>query len=118
MPNLNAKPFRDSYGLKSVRDTVKELRMLQLYLAWVNTAHRYIIFAWKICCISITVLSGYGAIAHFSEHKVFGVMFYVIFVDILVFYCLMYDKAFSIPDLFEETIINLRRRLMLDNRPS
>ena len=112
------QPFRYSYGLHEVRETVKELRMLQLYLTWVNGVHCYIIFAWKISCIGITVLSGYGAIAHFNEHKIFGAMFYSLFVDILVFYCLMYDKAFVIPGLFEETKINLRKRLMLDNRPS
>ena len=57
------------------------------------------------------IISGYAAIAHFRELPVFGIMYYACVVDCVVFYAVMYDKAFAIPELFERTVGCARLRM-------
>ena len=70
----------------------------------VNNINRNLIFTWKLVSLGISIISGYAAIAHFKEHPVFAVMYYVIFVNMTVAYALIYEKAFKIPELFEEMV--------------
>ena len=76
-----------------------------------NLVNRYVIFTWKIICIGATIICGYAAIAHFHEHPVFGVMYYVIFIDLNVIYVLVYDKAFKTPESFRSTVRETLRQL-------
>lgn len=76
------------------------LRNLQLYVSLVNDVNSYLIFTCKLAALSICILSGYAAIAHFSEQPIFRIMYYVILFDVIFIYTLIYDKAFKIPELF------------------
>ena len=77
----------------------------------VNTVNRNLIFTWKLVSLGISIISGYAAIAHFKEHPVFGVMYYVIFFDVTLAYTLLYEKAFRTPALFKRAVNAERMKL-------
>ena len=77
------------------------LRQLQVYVTFVNLVNRNIIFTWKLFCIATSIVTGYAAIAHFTDFPLFGVMYYVIFFDVLLIYALLYEKGFKVAALFE-----------------
>ena len=83
---------------------VKRLRKLQLYVKWFNEAHCHLIFLLKLCCITLCILNGYAAIAHFSEHPVFGILYYILLLDLTLLYSIVYQKAFEIPSRFTQTV--------------
>ena len=84
-------------------DSLKSLRRLQLYILLLNIVNRQLIFTWKIVCIGICIVSGYAGIAHFSEHVVFGIMYYALLFEGSLIYTLMYEKGFKVPTLFGKT---------------
>ena len=47
-------------------------------------------------------MTGYAAIAHFRKQPVFGVLYYVMFLDGFLIYTLLYEKGFMVPRLFEQ----------------
>ena len=57
-------------------------------------------------------MNGYAAIAHFTEHPLFGVMYYALFFDVLLIYALLYEKGFTVAALFE----NAKNKLVLHSR--
>ena len=69
-----------------------------------NVINQSLIFTWKLACLGISIITGYAAIAHFDEHPIFGIMYYVIFANVTVAYSLMYQKAFKIPALFNQAV--------------
>ena len=69
-----------------------------------NVINQSLIFTWKLACLGISIITGYAAIAHFDEHPIFGIMYYVIFANVTVAYSLMYQKAFKIPALFKQIV--------------
>ena len=66
-----------------------------------NNVNQHLIFTWKMLSLGMCISSGYAAIAHFREHPVFGVMYYVMFFEAAVVYMLLYEKAFKVPVLFQ-----------------
>ena len=60
-------------------------------------------FTWKLFCIGTCIVTGYAAIAHFTDYPIFGIMYYAIFFDVLVIYSLLYEKGFKVAALFDET---------------
>ena len=61
-------------------------------------------------CIGFGTISGYAAIAHFKDHPVFGIMYYVLLVDLVLIYSITYAKAFKIPVLIRNATISLEVR--------
>ena len=90
------------------------MRRLQLFVTILNLVNRYLIFTCKLHCIGLAIVTGYAAIAHFTEYPVFGVMYYVIFFDLLLMYALVYEKAFKVAELFEKA----KSTLILQSRRS
>ena len=78
------------------------LRYVQLYVGIVNLIDCFIIFSWKLVCITCCIVVGYSAIAHLSYHPVFGVMYYFFILDCLFMYMFTYDRAFQIPAIFQK----------------
>ena len=95
---------RKEYTFDAAMMGVKRLRNLQLYVKWFNKAHCYVIFLLKLCSITMCILNGYAAIAHFSEHPVFGTMYYALLVDMTLLYSIVYEKAFQIPNQFTQAV--------------
>ena len=56
------------------------------------------------------IISGYAAIAHFTENPVFGVMYYTILYETSLTYVLMYEKGFKVPDQIQQAKSLLRLR--------
>ena len=94
--------------MAGIKCAYKSLRCLQLYLTLQNVVNQHLIFTWKLVSIGDRIVSGYAAIAHFSDHPIFGLMYYVIFFDILLIYPLVYGNAFRIPAMFEDVKVLLR----------
>lgn len=68
-----------------------------------NSVNSYdLIFTWKLMSITMCIVSGFAAVAHFSEHPDFGVMYYVILFDVAFSYTIIYEKTFKIPELFDQ----------------
>ena len=88
----------------------RALRCLQLYIKLVNIVHCNLIFTWKLLCIGLGIINGYAAIAHFGEHPIFGVLYYVIWIDCAIIYTVIYEKAFKVPDLITKTKTAFRLR--------
>lgn len=92
----------------ALRKATKALRSLQLYIRLLNTLNRHLIFTVKIFSISTCVISGYAAIAHFTDYPIFGVMYYVITVEGMLIYPLVYAKGVKIPGIFQKVRSLLR----------
>ena len=75
------------------------LRCVQLYIALLNVVNSKLIFTWKLLCLGMCIMSGYAAIAHLSDHTVFGVMYFALFLEGSIIYAVMYEQAFKVPDL-------------------
>ena len=67
-----------------------------------NTVNWNLVFTWKLVCIGAGIVSGYAAIAQFNDHPIFGVMYYVVLVDVVLIYSMIYAKAFKVPLLVHE----------------
>ena len=92
----------------TARSVYKNLRCLQLYVTMFNELNSYLIFTWKLVSISTCITCGFAAIAHFSDQIVFGIMYYVLLLDAAFLYTIIYEKAFKIPRLFDETASRAR----------
>ena len=79
------------------------LRCIQLYISIVNAANQALIFTWKLEDIGICIMCGYAAVAHFKEQPVFGILYYLMLLDGMLIYVLIYGKAFTVPALMQET---------------
>lgn len=62
-------------------------------------------------------MCGYGAIAHFGEHPVFGVMYYDILFNIIFIYTLIFERAFKIPQLFDQATKHALLRMRGNGTP-
>ena len=69
--------------------------------------NRNLIFTAKLLCIGGGIFSGYAAIAHFNDHPIFGVMYYIVFLDLVLIYCIIYAKAFKVPLLVRKATTRL-----------
>ena len=72
-----------------------------------NTVNRHLVFTWKLISIGVGIVAGYSAIAHFKDHPIFGVMYYVAMVDVILAYSIIYAKAFKVPLLVQNVTILL-----------
>ena len=79
------------------------LRCIQLYISIVNAANQALIFTWKLLDIGLCIICGYAAVAHFKEQPVFGILYYLMLLDCMLIYMLIYGKAFTVPALIQET---------------
>ena len=99
--------------MQSSRNVYSTLRTLQLYVSMLNNVNGDLIFTWKLVSISVAIMNGYAAIAHFAEHPIFGVMYYILLVDCAFIYTVIYEKAFKIPQLFDQAascaLLRIRR---------
>ena len=92
-------------GTVTPRSTYRILRSLQLYVSMFNKLHRYLIFTWKLLSITGSILLGFAAIAHFQELPVFGIVYCISLLDFVFLYAFIYEKAFKIPQLFDEAAL-------------
>ena len=69
-----------------------------------NVINGNLIFTWKFTSLGVSIISGYAAIAHFKEHPIFGIMYYVFFAEVTLAYSLLYEKAFKTPELFKMAV--------------
>ena len=83
------------------------MRCYQLYILMLNTVNRHLIFTWKLISIGVGIVAGYSAIAHFNDHPIYGVMYYIALVDVLLVYSTVYAKAFKVPLLVRNATISL-----------
>ena len=89
-----------------------QICVIQLVVNMFNGGHRNIIYCLKLLCITVSVVNGYGAIAHGGKDVVFLLFTSCCTVDLVFFYAFVYDKAFGIPDGLER----VRRALTLELR--
>ena len=75
-----------------------------MYTMLFNAIHRHVVFTWKLACIGFCILCGYAAIAHFNDHPIFGIVYYIGFIDSMLIYTLVYGKAFKVSELFHEAV--------------
>lgn len=74
------------------------------------------ILSWKLISIGVSTISGYAAIAHFRDYPLFGIMYYAAFFDAVLIYIGIYEKAFMVPLVVENTkssIVSAAKRLWL-----
>ena len=88
--------------VKDVEHIFSRLRCLQLYIKLLNTVNGKLIFTWKLLSLGLSIVSGFAAIAHFKDRLIFGIMYYAIFLDAVLIYALLYEKAFKVPELFDK----------------
>ena len=88
---------------RGLRRVYRTLRHIQLHIGISNRVNCYAIFSCKVGFITSCIITGYSAIAHFSDFPVFGVLNYLVLLNGLFIYCFTYGRAFKIPPLFQET---------------
>lgn len=72
-----------------------------MFVLLFNIVNRNFIFTLKLLAIGIAITSGYAGIAHFKDYPIFGIMYYVLFIDVTIMYMLMYEKGFQVTDMFQ-----------------
>ncbi|CAG7662260.1 unnamed protein product, partial [Allacma fusca] len=73
------------------------IRHLQLYMQIFNRSNRFVIFAYKLICITLSVVGGTFAIRFTAASPLVGLICIVSFVDCMGFFGLIYENAFQIP---------------------
>ena len=96
--------YRQTDSRDDDEQAYKAIRCLQLYVGMVNVVYQDLVFTWKLASLGMSIISGYAAIAHFTEHPVFGIMYYGILIDVTLVYTIIYGKAFKTPDLFKQAV--------------
>ena len=104
-------PSSRSCNVLHIQRNYRSLRHLQLYIQLLNLVNQNLIFTCKLICIGVSITSGYGAIAHFMDHPVYGVMYVVLFLNCTLLYVLVYDKAFRTPSLLKQVKGTFRLQL-------
>ena len=97
-------------GMARIQNSLKALRCVQLYVTILNIVNQNVIFTLKLLCLFLSIVCGYATIAHFNEYPIFGVMYFVLFVDASLIYMILYETAFKVPALFEQAKVQLRLR--------
>ena len=86
-----------------IRRHYMALRCIQLYTRLLNVLNADIIFTWKLLCLGLSAVCGFAAVAYFSVHPVFGLMYYAMFFDTSFIYTVIYGKAFKVPERISKT---------------
>ena len=81
------------------------LRSIHYSVRLFNFLNRHLIFTMKILCLTLAITDGYAAIAHFSDHLIFGILYYMLVID-----SSGVPKNWRRGGLEYRTNINLRRR--------
>ena len=77
---------------------IRQIRVVQLVVNLFNVGHRNITYCIKLVCITVSIVNGYGVVAHGGEDVVFLLLAFSITCDLVFFYAFVYEKAFAIPD--------------------
>ena len=72
-----------------------------------NELNSCIIFTFKLFCIYIAVVTGFGAIACSGSNLAYGAFSLLVFVDMTAVYGFVYEKAFAIPNGIQEIKANM-----------
>ena len=99
-----------------IQRAYKSIRSLQLFICFFNMVNRHIIFTLKLLYIGIGIISGYAAIAHFKDYPFFGIIYYVMFVDVSLIYTVIYEKGFQVSDKFQKAKNLLRFHALVNGR--
>ena len=59
-------------------------------------------FTFKIFCIYVAVVTGFGAVACSASNPIYGAFSAAIFLDMTAIYGFVYEKAFAIPNGIRE----------------
>ena len=84
-----------------VHKIIGEIHVVQLLVNLFNVGHQNVTYCIKLLCIAGSIVNGYGAIVHGREDVVFLLFTSCVTFDLVLFYALVYEKAFAIPDGFE-----------------
>ena len=88
-------------SIEEVNGMIGQIRLVQLVVTLFNVGHRNIIYCMKLLCISLSIVNGYGTIAHGKDNLVFLLLAACVTCDCVFFYVIVYEKAFGIPDGLE-----------------
>ena len=67
-----------------------------MYVTLLNSVNRQLILTSKLFALVSGIFCGYAAIAHFNDHPIFGVMYYVFVINSVLVYTQTYEKAFQV----------------------
>ena len=107
---MRAVEFRDSTGTAGIKRAYDSMRCRQVYMTLLNSVNRQLIFTWKLFALGAGIFCGYAAIAHFHDHPIFGVMYYVFLINSVLIYTQMYEKAFQVSAQLEGVKRLMKRR--------
>ena len=100
--NYTVHGCRDSQAKTAVHRTYNSIRNIQMFILLFNLVNRHVIFTTKLLSIVVSITSGYAAIAHFKDYPIFGVMYYILFIDITLTYTLIYEMGFKVSSTFHK----------------
>ena len=88
--------------MATIQEVYKSIRRIQLFICLFNMVNRHVIFTLKLLYIGIAITGGYAAIAHFKDYPIFGIMYYVMFIDVSLIYTVIYEKGFLVAETFQK----------------
>ena len=106
--------YRFDWNEAACMQDYNELRATQVLLWLFNELNCYVIFTFKLFCLTICTTNGYSAVSHFSDNIIFGFMYYVVFITLAVMYSILYEKAFMIPKMVKRTKTIMMLRILKD----
>ena len=82
-------------------DSYKKIRELHLWVQLFNHLNDNGIFLFKLYCIFLATVWGFFAVSH-MDHLPYSVIFFAIFMDQVLLYSVLYEKAFQVPAEFHK----------------
>ena len=89
----------------------KALRCLQIYIRMLHNVNENLVFSYELLSIGACIFSGFASLAHFAKHPVYGMMYFVIFSEMILISSMIYGKGFKIPVLFQNAQASIRLHL-------
>ena len=100
----------DSQAVATFQRAYKSIQSLQIFILLFNMVNRHVIFAEKLLSIVCSVTGGYAAIAHFKIHPIFGITYFILFIEASMIYMLVYENGFQVSDIVQKAKTLLRLR--------
>ena len=87
------------------------VRKLQVYVMLMNRVHCHLVFTYKLFSISFCVGTGYAAVAYFHENPALAIMCFLLCIDIVMIFSLVYAKGFQVQNSFGRVVKTMLKGL-------
>ena len=100
----------DGCGRQQFLDQYKTIRELQVWTSIFNELNSSGLYLFKLYCIIIGTVTGFSAVRN-EMGTMFTLVFIAIFWDIVIFYSVLYEKGFAVPETCKQAKRALKQQV-------